>query len=82
MSCVCPIVTPRLWSQLPDPLLELVQLPPEPPLPPEAAGASTWADPDAYDVAAARLAKMFHDNFESYADGVSAAIADAGPGGG
>ncbi len=40
---------------------------------------STWADPEAYDAAAARLATMFHDNFKAYADGVDPAIATAGP---
>jgi phosphoenolpyruvate carboxykinase (ATP) len=40
---------------------------------------STWADPDAYDSAARRLAVMFAENFEAYADGVDAAIATAGP---
>jgi phosphoenolpyruvate carboxykinase (ATP) len=39
----------------------------------------TWADPDAYDVAARRIAHMFHENFEAYAGGVSKAIRDAGP---
>jgi phosphoenolpyruvate carboxykinase (ATP) len=39
----------------------------------------TWADPDAYDAAALRLAAMFHENFAKYADGVSRAIRDAGP---
>jgi len=39
----------------------------------------TWPDPTAYDEAAARLARMFHANFEKYADGVSAAVRDAGP---
>ena len=39
----------------------------------------TWADPAAYDVTAARLARMFHANFETYADGVSEAIRAAGP---
>jgi phosphoenolpyruvate carboxykinase (ATP) len=42
---------------------------------------STWADPEAYDRAAARLTTMFHDNFANYRDGVSEAIAAAGPGG-
>jgi phosphoenolpyruvate carboxykinase (ATP) len=40
---------------------------------------TTWADPAAYDAAAARLAAMFRDNFAAYADGVSPAIAAAGP---
>ena len=40
---------------------------------------ATWADPDAYDRAAARLSAMFRENFAAYADGVDAAIAAAGP---
>jgi len=40
---------------------------------------STWADPAAYDEAAAKIAHMFHENFAAYADGVSAAVRDAGP---
>jgi phosphoenolpyruvate carboxykinase (ATP) len=40
---------------------------------------STWSDPKAYDVAARKIAHMFHENFEAYADGVSAAVRDAGP---
>jgi len=40
---------------------------------------STWKDPAAYDAAARRIAHMFHENFEAYADGVSAAVRDAGP---
>ena len=40
---------------------------------------TTWADPAAYDAAAARLARMFADNFAAYADGVAPAIAAAGP---
>jgi phosphoenolpyruvate carboxykinase (ATP) len=43
---------------------------------------STWADGAAYDVAAATLAAMFRENFADYAEGVSAAIAVAGPGAG
>jgi phosphoenolpyruvate carboxykinase (ATP) len=39
----------------------------------------TWADPTAYDTAAARIAGMFHHNFEKYADGVSEAVRNAGP---
>jgi phosphoenolpyruvate carboxykinase (ATP) len=41
---------------------------------------ATWADPDAYDRAAARLSEMFRENFAGYAEGVDAAIAAAGPG--
>jgi phosphoenolpyruvate carboxykinase (ATP) len=40
---------------------------------------ATWADPDAYDAAAHRLAAMFHENFTKYADGVSDAVRNAGP---
>jgi len=40
---------------------------------------STWAEPAAYDEAAAKIAHMFHENFAAYADGVSAAVRDAGP---
>jgi phosphoenolpyruvate carboxykinase (ATP) len=40
---------------------------------------STWADPVAYDRQAARLAAMFADNFEGYADGASPEIRAAGP---
>jgi len=40
---------------------------------------TTWADPDAYDQAAARLARMFTDNFDAYADGVNDAVRAAGP---
>jgi phosphoenolpyruvate carboxykinase (ATP) len=39
----------------------------------------TWADPDAYDSAARRIAGMFHANFEKYADGVPEAVRTAGP---
>jgi phosphoenolpyruvate carboxykinase (ATP) len=39
----------------------------------------TWPDPAAYDEAAMRIARMFHDNFEAYADGVSDAVRRAGP---
>lgn len=40
---------------------------------------ATWADPDAYDAKAAELAAMFIDNFRAYADGVPAAVREAGP---
>ena len=39
----------------------------------------TWADPAAYDAAAATIAGMFHENFEAYAGGVSEAVRAAGP---
>ncbi len=40
---------------------------------------STWADPAAYDAMADRLAGMFADNFEAYADGVTPDVRAAGP---
>jgi len=40
---------------------------------------STWADAAEYDRAAQRLARMFVENFEGYAEGVDASIAAAGP---
>jgi phosphoenolpyruvate carboxykinase (ATP) len=39
----------------------------------------TWADGAAYDAAAAKLARMFEDNFEKFADEVSAEVRGAGP---
>ena len=39
----------------------------------------TWPDPAAYDDEARRIAHMFHENFEAYADGVSEAVRSAGP---
>jgi phosphoenolpyruvate carboxykinase (ATP) len=39
----------------------------------------TWTDGDAYDEVARRLARMFVANFEAFADGVSPAVAAAGP---
>ncbi len=39
----------------------------------------TWADKDAYDRQARKLAGMFVDNFGQFEDGVSAAIREAGP---
>ena len=40
---------------------------------------TTWADKDAYDATARKLAAMFRANFTAYADGVSPAIVAAGP---
>ncbi|HEX3265294.1 MAG TPA: hypothetical protein VHR16_06455, partial [Candidatus Limnocylindrales bacterium] len=40
---------------------------------------NTWADPAAYDKAAATIAGMFHENFAAYADGVSEGVRAAGP---
>jgi phosphoenolpyruvate carboxykinase (ATP) len=40
---------------------------------------NTWQDKDAYDDQAQRIARMFHENFEKYADGVSEAVRNAGP---
>jgi len=40
---------------------------------------STWADGAAYDAQAAKLARMFADNFRSYADGVPPSVREAGP---
>src|SRR5438445_543580 len=39
----------------------------------------TWRDPAAYDAQAARLAQMFHQNFEQFQGQVHAAVRDAGP---
>ena len=39
----------------------------------------TWADPDAYDAQATRLATMFRENFEQYRAEVPASVAGAGP---
>ena len=40
---------------------------------------STWRDPDAYDRAAAKLARMFRENFEKFADAADAGVANAAP---
>jgi phosphoenolpyruvate carboxykinase (ATP) len=40
---------------------------------------STWPDAAEYDDAAARLAGMFRENFEKFADGVSETVRNAGP---
>ena len=39
----------------------------------------TWSDPAAYDAQAEKLARMFAENFEQFAGGVSPEIAAAGP---
>jgi phosphoenolpyruvate carboxykinase (ATP) len=39
----------------------------------------TWVDAHAYDAKAKELAHLFHENFEQYADGVTAEIKEAGP---
>ncbi len=39
----------------------------------------TWSDPKAYDVAAQKLASLFHKNFVQYADDASEAVLAAGP---
>ena len=39
----------------------------------------TWRDPAEYDAEAARLARMFRDNFAQFQDQVHAAVRDAGP---
>jgi phosphoenolpyruvate carboxykinase (ATP) len=40
---------------------------------------STWEDPKAYDAQAAKLAKMFVDNFARFADGVDEEVKGAAP---
>jgi phosphoenolpyruvate carboxykinase (ATP) len=40
---------------------------------------STWSDPAAYDRKAADLARMFRDNFDSFAGTVGASVVAAGP---
>jgi phosphoenolpyruvate carboxykinase (ATP) len=39
----------------------------------------TWADPEAYDAQAQKLVAMFKQNFQAFAEGVSAEILAAGP---
>jgi phosphoenolpyruvate carboxykinase (ATP) len=40
---------------------------------------STWQDPSAYDEQARKLAKMFIDNFQQYAEEVPQEVLNAGP---
>jgi phosphoenolpyruvate carboxykinase (ATP) len=42
---------------------------------------ATWADGAAYDAQAAKLARMFVENFKTFEDGVSAEVLAAGPNG-
>lgn len=39
----------------------------------------TWADPDAYDAQAARLARMFRENAEQFSADMGATVREAGP---
>src|SRR5262249_49599918 len=40
---------------------------------------NTWTDPAAYDVQAAKLARMFAENFKAFEGGVTAEVRAAGP---
>jgi len=40
---------------------------------------NTWADKDAYDAQAAKLAEMFKKNFEQFADALPDEVKAAGP---
>jgi phosphoenolpyruvate carboxykinase (ATP) len=40
---------------------------------------NTWADKAKYDETAMKLAKLFHNNFQKYADQASKEILDAAP---
>ncbi len=51
-----------------------------PDVPPEVLNPRhTWADGAAYDAQAAKLARMFVDNFKDFEDGVTAEVLAAGP---
>jgi phosphoenolpyruvate carboxykinase (ATP) len=41
---------------------------------------ATWRDPSAYDAQAAKLARMFADNFKAFEGSVDAGVRAAGPG--
>lgn len=40
---------------------------------------TTWSSPDAFDETSARLARLFCENFEMFADGADESVRDAGP---
>jgi len=40
---------------------------------------NTWHDPARYDEQRLRLARLFQDNFDTYSDGASEAVMEAGP---
>ena len=40
---------------------------------------NTWSDPAKYDETAQKLGKLFHDNFQSYSEGVSETVRASGP---
>jgi phosphoenolpyruvate carboxykinase (ATP) len=40
---------------------------------------NTWKDKKSYDDTASKLAKLFRENFEKFADGASAEVRAAGP---
>ncbi|SEO68330.1 phosphoenolpyruvate carboxykinase (ATP) [Aquisalimonas asiatica] len=51
-----------------------------PSVPPEVLiPEKTWDDPDAYREMAAHLARLFHENFQAYADQASQELLDAAP---